>query len=112
MLSRARASKKGRGSCVLGPGSALTLLGSSDSIENRGERGVIMRTVREKEEELTLFDEGEKLRCEGDSILTHQTIFPFFFFFCFSFLPILEWKRYEKGLILFGERYWNSFVGL
>lgn len=73
-----------------------------------------MRTVREKEEELTLFDEGEKLRCEGegDSILTRQTIFPFFFFFCFSFLPILEWKRYEKGLILFGERYWNSFVGL
>lgn len=80
MLSRARASKKGRGSCVLGPDSALTLLGSSDSIENRGERGVIMRTVREKEEELTLFDEGEKLRCEGDSILTRQTIFPFFFF--------------------------------
>lgn len=112
MLSRARASKKGRGSCVLGPDSALTLLGSSDSIENGGERGVIMRTVREKEEELTLFDEGEKLRCEGDSILTRQTIFPFFFFFCFSFLPILEWKRYEKGLILFGERYWNSFVGL
>ena len=87
MLSRARASKKGRGSCVLGPDSALTLLGSSDSIENRGERGVIMRTVREKEEELTLFDEGEKLRCEGDSILTHQTIFPFFF------CTLSFWKR-------------------
>lgn len=97
MLSRARASKKGRGSCVLGPGSALTLLGSSDSIENRGERGVIMRTVREKEEELTLFDEGEKLRCEGDSILTHQTIFPFFFFFVSLFFRSWNGRDMRKG---------------
>lgn len=97
MLSRARASKKGRGSCVLGPGSALTLLGSSDSIENRGERGVIMRTVREKEEELTLFDEGEKLRCEGDSILTRQTIFPFFFFFVSLFFRSWNGRDMRKG---------------
>lgn len=99
MLSRARASKKGRGSCVLGPDSALTLLGSSDSIENGGERGVIMRTVREKEEELTLFDEGEKLRCEGegDSILTRQTIFPFFFFFVSLFFRSWNGRDMRKG---------------
>lgn len=51
-----------------------------------------------------------KLRCEGEGdgfVLTRQTIFLFFLFFDFSFLPVLEWKKYEKGLILFGERYWN-----
>lgn len=51
-----------------------------------------------------------KLRCEGEGdgfVLTRQTIFLSFLFFGFSFLPVLEWKKYEKGLILFGERYWN-----
>ena len=59
-----------------------------------------MRTVREKEEELTLFDEGEKLRCEGegDSILTRQTIFPFFFFFFFFFFFVLcRFGNEERG---------------
>lgn len=93
--------EKGRGSCVLGPGSALTLPGSSDSIEKRGRtrRSYNANGTRERGGIKFLWRERlrwGKLRCEGDGlVLTRRAILLFLFFF----LPDLgieeKWERVD-----------------